>query len=150
MKSTTLTKAALLILIFLLTMDVGSRWLLNSPSVEAGSNVQYKVIATRDIKTGGEFFRKQASLQSPVRRAYELYNRFQGRSSWDQTAVLYAVRGRGEYFSIRKQGHNHIFSDGSNEWRSSPNKDHAYLVKKMKPEELAGIIDELMTQKPKD
>lgn len=103
-----------------------------------------------DIKTGGEIFRKQASLQNPVRRAYELYNRFRGRSSWDQTAILYAVRGRGEYFSVHKQGHNHIFFDGSNEWRSSPNKDHAYLVKKMKPEELAGIIDELMTQKPKD
>ena len=55
MKSTTLTKAALLILIFLLTVDVGSRWLLNSPSVEAGIKVQYKVISTRDIKTGGEY-----------------------------------------------------------------------------------------------
>ena len=103
-----------------------------------------------EIKTGGEVFRKQASLQSPVRRAYELYNRFQGRSSWDQTAALYAVRGSGEYFSVHKQGHNHIFSDGSNEWRPSPDKDHVYLVKKMKPEELAGIINELMAQKPKD
>ena len=101
-----------------------------------------------DIKTGGEFFRKQASLKSPVRRAYELYNQFRGRSSWDQTAVLYAVRGRGEYFSVHKQGHNHIFSDGSNEWRSSPDKDHVYLAKKMKPEELAGIIDGLMIQQP--
>ncbi|MGB2807170.1 MAG: nucleoside hydrolase [Sedimentisphaerales bacterium] len=33
------------------------------------------------IKTGGETFRKQTSLQGPVSRAYELYNRFRGRSS---------------------------------------------------------------------
>ncbi|MHC4085082.1 MAG: nucleoside hydrolase [Planctomycetota bacterium] len=103
-----------------------------------------------DIKTGGEIFRKQASLQSPVRRAYELYNRFRGRSSWDQTAVLYAVQGRGKWWSVHTQGHNHVFTDGSNEWRSSPDRDHGYLVKKMKPGELARIIDGLMIQEPKN
>lgn len=102
------------------------------------------------IKTGGGIFQKQASPNSPVRRAYELYNRFRGRSSWDQTAILYAVRGSGEYFSVHTQGHNHIFSDGSNEWKSSPDKDHGYLMNKMKQVELAGIIDELMIQKPKN
>jgi hypothetical protein len=51
---------------------------------------------------------------------------------------------------VHIQGHNHIFSDGSNEWRSSPDKNHAYLVKKMKPGELARIIDGLMIQEPKN
>jgi len=101
------------------------------------------------IKTGGENFRKHASPESPVRRAYELYNQFRGRSSWDQTAVLYAVRGSGKYWSVHTQGHNHIFPDGSNEWRPSPDMDHVYLVKKMKPEKLAEIIEGLMIQKPK-
>ena len=98
------------------------------------------------IKTGGENLRKHAPLQSPVRRAYELYNQFRGRSSWDQTAVLYAVRGNSDWWSVHRQGHNHAFSDGSNEWRSSPDKDHGYLVEKTSPGELAKIIDELMIQ----
>ena len=92
----------------------------------------------------------RASLRSPVRRAYELYNRFRGRSSWDQTAVLYALRDGGEYWSVHTEGYNHIFSDGSNEWRPSPDKDHGYLVKKMKLGELAGIIDRLMIQERKN
>jgi inosine-uridine nucleoside N-ribohydrolase len=98
------------------------------------------------IKTGGENFRKHAPLQSPVRRAYELYNQFRGRSSWDQTAVLYAVRGNNDWWSVHGQGYNHVFSDGSNKWRSSPDKDHGYLVEKTSPGELARIIDELMVQ----
>jgi hypothetical protein len=96
------------------------------------------------IKTGGEYLRKHAPLQSPVRRAYELYNQFRGRSSWDQTAILYAVRGSCDWWSVHTQGHNHVFSDGSNEWRPSPDRDHGYLVEKMAPKELAGIIDQLM------
>ena len=100
------------------------------------------------IKTGGENFRKHASKKSPVRRAYELYNQFQGRSSWDQTAVLYAIRGNNDLWSVHRQGHNYAFSDGSNEWRSSPDKEHGYLVEKTSPEELAKIIDKLMIQEP--
>ncbi|NIP25908.1 MAG: nucleoside hydrolase [Phycisphaerae bacterium] len=96
------------------------------------------------IKTGGEYLRKHAPRKSPVRRAYELYNQFRGRSSWDQTAVLYAVRGSCDWWSVHTQGYNHVFSDGSNEWRPSPDRDHGYLVEKMPPKELAGIIDELM------
>ena len=75
---------------------------------------------------------------SPVRRAYELYNGLTDRQSWDQTAVLYAVRGLGggldDFWDL----------DGSNEWHSSPDKNHAYLVEKMLPEEVAIYIEELM------
>jgi len=101
------------------------------------------------IKTGGETFQKQESPNSPVRRAYELYNQFRGRSSWDQTAVLYAVRGGDKYWSIHTKGYNHVSADGSNEWRTSPDKDHGYLVKRTDPGELASIIDELMLQEPR-
>ncbi len=100
------------------------------------------------IKTGGETLRKNAPPTSPVRRAYELYNRFKGRSSWDQTAVLYAIEDYRKHWSVHTKGHNHIFPDGSNQWNSLPDKDHAYLVKKTDPAELARIIDDLMLQPP--
>jgi purine nucleosidase len=87
---------------------------------------------------------------NPVRRAYDLYCKpGQGRYSWDQTSVLYAVRGAGDYWSVHRGGHNHVFDDGRNEWRASPDRDHAYLVEKMNPAEVARIIDELMAHQPR-
>jgi hypothetical protein len=43
------------------------------------------------IQTGAGLTKLPAD--SPVRRAYKLYNGLTNRASWDQTAVLYAVRG---------------------------------------------------------
>ena len=34
--------------------------------------------------------------------------------------------------------------DGSNEWRKSPDKDHAYLVRKMDPKKISAVIEQLM------
>lgn len=105
----------------------------------------------RDIITGGESFRQKAAKDSPVRRAYELYNNFAGRHSWDQTSVLYAVRGTDEdtLWSVQWDGSNHVFPDGSNEWRTSPhNENHGYLVAKMAPERIAEILEQLMLQEP--
>lgn len=96
------------------------------------------------IKTGGKTLEENAPPGSPVRRAYELYNGFKGRSSWDQTAVLYAVEEYRKHWSVHTKGHNHAFEDGSNEWRAAPDKDHSYLIEKTPPAELARIIDNLM------
>ena len=43
------------------------------------------------IITGGEYLQKSLPPESPVWRAYQLYNDFEGRPSWDQASVLYAV-----------------------------------------------------------
>jgi purine nucleosidase len=105
----------------------------------------------RDIITGGESFRRKIAKDSPVRRAYELYNNFAGRHSWDQTSVLYAVRGtaNGTLWSVQWVGANHVFPDGSNEWRASPdNANHGYLIPKMDPEKIAHMLEELMLQGP--
>jgi len=96
---------------------------------------------------------KDLPESSPVRRAYELYNGLTDRQSWDQTAVLYAVRGLGggldDFWDLETEGHLHVNQDGSNEWRSSPDKDHVYLVEKMSPEEVAAYIEELMMRRPR-
>lgn len=99
------------------------------------------------IQTGGDLFKSMAPVRSPVRRAYELYNNFRGRSSWDQTAVLFAVRGPDPWWTVHTQGYNHVFPDGRNEWRPSPNKKHGYLLASTAPQDVAKMIDELMARR---
>ena len=62
--------------------------------------------------------------------------------------MLFAVRGAGEWWNLRRGGYNHVFDDGRNEWRPTPDRDHAYLVEKMKPAEVTAAIDELMARQP--
>ena len=103
-----------------------------------------------EIMTGAGL--RQAPQRTPVRRAYELYNGLNHRQSWDQTAVLYAVRGLSggldDYWDLETQGHLHVNEDGSNVWRSSPDRPHAYLVRKMDPEKIAAVIEGLMLRPP--
>jgi inosine-uridine nucleoside N-ribohydrolase len=105
-----------------------------------------------EIMTGARL--KDAPAGTPVRRAYELYNGLKNRQSWDQTAVLYAVRGLGgylaDYWDVHSKGHLQVNEDGSNVWQESLDKGHSYLVKKMRPGRIATIIEELMLQPPVD
>lgn len=104
----------------------------------------------QEIMTGAGL--RQAPQRTPVRRGYELYNGLNDRQSWDQTAVLYAVRGLdgglAAYWDLETRGHLHVNQDGSNEWRPLPDKDHAYLVRRMDPEAIAAVIEELMLRPP--
>ena len=90
------------------------------------------------------------SDDNPVARAYRLYLRSteKQRESWDQTAVLVAVRGISPWWDLVSTGHNEIRPDGINAWRSSPDKEHAYLVERETPAEVAQLIESLMTQTP--
>jgi hypothetical protein len=104
----------------------------------------------QQIMTGAKL--RQAPKGTPVRRAYELFNGLNNRQSWDQTAALYAVRGLdgglADYWDVVTRGHLHVNQDGSNQWRTSPDKDHAYLVRKMDPKKIAVVIEELMLRQP--
>ena len=104
----------------------------------------------KDIKTG-HTLREKFPATNLVRRAYDHYlgpNKTQ-RESWDQSSVLLAARGAGDYWDVATGGSLHVLPDGSNEWRDTPKKDHSYLVKKMNPREVADVIEELMTQPPR-
>ncbi len=83
---------------------------------------------------------------NPIRRAYELAGGYVGstRSSWDQTAVLAAIRDPLLYWDLESTGYCHVFENGSNEWRSSPDKDHNYLISKVSDPDMVEIIDNLM------
>ena len=104
----------------------------------------------KDIVTGTNL--KNVPKSSPVRRAYELFNNLKGRESWDQTAVLYAVRGLdgglADYWDLETKGYLHVNDDGSNQWRNSPNNAHSYLVRKLDPNKIAAEIEALMLHQP--
>lgn len=83
----------------------------------------------------------------PVRRAYALHGSDplkNGRPSWDQTAVLAAVRGPAPFWSLGPAGRNHAAPDGSNRWESDERGPHAYLVENAPPETAANEIETLM------
>jgi len=86
------------------------------------------------------------SEANPIRKAYKLAGGYVGstRSSWDQTAVLAAVRNPLLYWDLETTGYCSVSNNGSNEWYSSPDKDHSYLIKKLSNEEMVEIIDNLM------
>lgn len=89
----------------------------------------------------------------PVRRAYAghpsqpLVN---GRMSWDQTAVLSAVRDPALYWDLSAPGRVAVDSEGRNSWTGDPDGDHRYLIERAQPapSELAAIIEELMVHMP--
>jgi len=104
----------------------------------------------QEIMTGAGL--RMAPEGTPVRRAYELYNGLNDRQSWDQTAVLYAVRGLDggltDFWDSVTEGCLHVNNDGSDAWRTTLDKDHTYLIRKMDPKKIAAVIEELMLRQP--
>jgi len=91
---------------------------------------------------------------SPVRRAFELYNGITDRSSWDQAAVLHAVRGLAggldDFWSLR--GGGRVSFDPATaavSWQEAADGRHGYLVARRPPEEIAAVIERLMSHQPK-
>jgi hypothetical protein len=90
-------------------------------------------------------------LSNPVRRTYELYLGGVGRTrpSWDQTAVLFAIRPNAGLWEEVGGHYNRIFPDGTNEWVSSGTSSHTYLIETAPPEEITHVIEELMSRPPR-
>jgi len=106
--------------------------------VFAGWEIGNKII------TGAGYLKKSIPSESPVWRAYQLYNNFAGRPSWDQVSILYAVAAENDYWDLNNLGHVQVHEDGSNKWIDGKAGSQSYLVEKMSPEEVAKIIDALM------
>lgn len=86
---------------------------------------------------------------NPVKTAYRLWDNAleNGRASWDQTAVLYAVRGLAEDWELRR-GWCAVEDDGRTTWQRDERGPHAYLVKRRSAESLARVIGDLMARPP--
>ncbi|MDF3129336.1 nucleoside hydrolase [Kiritimatiellaeota bacterium B1221] len=86
-------------------------------------------------------------LHHPLHRAYAGHAcrpLEKGRPSWDQSAILAAVRGVEPYWNLSEPGHNRIDTDGSNFWEPDPKASHRYLIENMPPENVADEITQLM------
>jgi len=70
-----------------------------------------------------------------------------GRMSWDETAVLVAVKGFEPYYHLH-YGHIKVADDGKNSWDNG-NKLHTYLVESEDPKKIQDLINELIMHQPK-
>jgi purine nucleosidase len=115
-----------------------------TPAVFSGFEIGARVLTGRGLRAAPE--------TSPVRAAYLHFNGLENRESWDQTAVLYAVRGAGAMWTESGPGLCLMHGGprgGYNEWLPTPLKSHRYLIEKMPPAEVARLLEELMTRRPR-
>ena len=89
------------------------------------------------------------SADNPVREAYFRWfgGRFEGRSSWDQVAVLYAIYGAGDWFEdvasgtgSQRNGYSWQLKSG---WRT-------YVGPKRSEEGFVDLIERLMVEPPRN
>lgn len=87
---------------------------------------------------------KHFSQNAPWRKTY-YKGKILDNSSFDQTAVLYAVRkGIGNYWDKIENGICVPDDIGGNKWIKSTNSNHSYLKLKMEKEKIAKLIESIM------
>jgi inosine-uridine nucleoside N-ribohydrolase len=104
------------------------------------------------IKTGLPLVQNARIRQSPTKDVFRIsiplaQEDQQGRMSWDQTAVLVAIKGAGPYYEL-KPGRIRIHPDGSNSWDDT-GKGHFYLTEKMPAAQVQDLINKLMMHQPR-
>ena len=100
-----------------------------------------------DIITGA-ILTKETPADNPVRVAYEIYTNGAGRSSWDLTAVHFAVRGLSDVWELSGPGNNVVFPDGRNEWDPTTDNQQYYLLNTLPKAQVEDLLDELLIQPP--
>lgn len=103
-----------------------------------------------EVKTGARL-QSETPVENPVRLAYERYiGAGKDRESWDQTALLAAVRGPGSLWTLSQPVQLQVNpADGSNRTQPGPNGRLRYLVKKAEVPEVKRAIEDLMVQAPR-
>ena len=104
------------------------------------------------IKTGLPLVQNNSIQNSPVKDVFRIClpmaeEDHNGRSSWDETAVLVAVKGFEPYYSV-ESGSIIVNDDGSNSWDKDGNNQF-YLVEKLPHEQVQQLINNLMQHQPK-
>jgi len=87
---------------------------------------------------------------SPVKEVFKLClaeDGMEGRMSWDQTAVLVAIKGYEPYYTVER-GQCTVAADGSNTWKAGKEGTHLRLIQKMEIAEITEVIENLMRHQP--
>ncbi len=84
-----------------------------------------------------------APQDDPVRQAYMLHGSIHGRSSWDHTAILEAVRP-GQYYRLRPWGHITVDHEGITALQEAPGGKQSYLIPIMDYKAMETVIDSIV------
>jgi len=114
-----------------------------TPIIISGFEIGEKIL------TGIRLINNKTIQNSPVKDAFQIALNYDsnkiGRNSWDETAVLVAVRGIEPWFSFRKINLE-IKDDGQDV--VIPGEKFTYLTFKQTPQEIGEMIEDLMMHQP--
>lgn len=106
----------------------------------------------KKIKTGLPLIANESIRASPVKDVFQICIPMDpqdslGRMSWDETAVLVAIRGAKPYYTL-SEGKIIVADDGSNTWDVN-GKGHFHLVEDWDFRKVESLTNELMMHQPK-
>ena len=118
----------------------------NTPILFSGVEIGFT------IKTGLPLVNNRSIQNSPVKDVYSIsipksLQDTAGRMSWDQTAVVIAVKGIQPWWNSKK-GKIVIADDGSNTWNDEP-AAHSYIIEALPPIQVEAYINKLMMHQPR-
>jgi inosine-uridine nucleoside N-ribohydrolase len=104
------------------------------------------------IKTGLPLIRNNKIHNNPAKDVFSICipkspADAAGRMSWDETAVLVAVKGYQPFYKLHS-GKIKIAEDGTNSWDENGTGQY-YLAEKKSPKKVQKVINDLMMQMPK-
>jgi len=130
------------------TKYVMENWPENVPVMISGFEIGVKIIS-------GKIYKDELP-ECPLRKGLEsAWNALSaGRPSWDETSVIYAIRGlsfQGEkYWKKQSQGSVYVNdTTGSAKWLPTPDKNQSYLIESMDPDSLARMMEDLIIKSTK-
>jgi pyrimidine-specific ribonucleoside hydrolase len=103
------------------------------------------------IKTGLPLSKNTSIRNSPVKDVFSMCipmdkQDVNGRSSWDETAVLIAIKGHQPYYHVQC-GRMVVAKDGSNTF-GEKGKGHCYVVEKLSISAMEKVINDLIAHQP--
>jgi len=103
------------------------------------------------IKTGLPLVRNASIKNSPAKDVFRICipmaaEDSAGRMSWDETAVLVAIKGYKPWYKIER-GKMEVAEDGSNSWMNDP-AVHTHLVEAESPKVVEHLINTIMMHQP--
>jgi pyrimidine-specific ribonucleoside hydrolase len=105
----------------------------------------------KDIKTGIPLISDNSIQNSPVKDVFRISIPMSaedsaGRMSWDETAVLVAIKGHEPYYTLNS-GRIVVDEKGANKWNNE-GTGHSHLVVKAPPAEVQELINKLIMHQP--
>lgn len=115
-----------------------------TPMVMSGFEIGEHILTGKRLHT-------ETPESNPVRVAFALFpGPDKDRESWDETAVLAAVRGAQPYWTLSGPGTVSVDArDGRNQWQAQPDGNRRYLITSQPSEQVKKALEDLMVQAPR-